>query len=500
MRRVILLLLLAVLCGTAAIGASLKGEIAEVRPENKAVMSKGSESGIEPGMVFVILNDAFSQVGTFTILETSEGSATGIYYMKNADVQPEAGMIVVYGEEAPAPEGEYMDLVVPEQTVVELQLAETIGSQISKTGDVFTMTVKYPVVVKGFEVISAGAKAYGEITQAKAAKGWGRSGELDFTVKFVEAADGTHIPLAFDVQRDEKNSYGKAALGTYLTAGLGGGAMKGKKISLETGAEMKVFVPEDVTMKVRAGGVTQGGAVSLEERVRKSPADTRVVFVGLNDSFNAASAPEGRAVAEKISAFLSYAMQWRTPFQFVHRSAVVEAVRADFQAYFLTRNPGAEGATRYSLDKLKTVANQFQADYVIIGDVLQHDIIEKTNRDWGKTLLNIATPVESAAEGLDSLKKVFLMDVAIDIAVYDAARDTIFWTYVYKGSHKTSQVLHTIESGSVVDIGDSKYFVSKLKDYQFKRSDDPLAYAGTAEGEAVLQTLESLFVELQKLL
>ena len=86
---------------------------------------------------------------------------------------------------------------VPEGTVVELETAYTINSQLVRAGDAVSFRVVNPVVVDGQVVVEKGATATALVTKAERNGHWGRAGRVTWVMKEVTAADGSRIPLRF---------------------------------------------------------------------------------------------------------------------------------------------------------------------------------------------------------------------------------------------------------------------------------------------------------------
>lgn len=508
---------LALTCRMATTEASLKAEITSVGADNQATINKGSVDGVSPGMAFALFDDSFEKIGTFTILNVEEESSTGIYHIfDGTDAEPVAGMLVVFGEQAaepPAAADAEAQVTLPLDTVVELELKTQLGSQVSKVGDVFELSVKAPVLIDGYEVITMGAKAYGEVTNVVPAKGWGKSGQLEITIKYVEAADGSHVPLSMEVTDKQKNAYAKMVVGAYMTGLIGGGAMKGKKIWVEPGTVFLVFVPQDTGISVETGA---SGERRVKQRVKKAPGDTKIIFLGLNDSFNTADAVEGMVFTSKLSTFFEYMFQWKTGFDFVKRRNVVEKTGYDYDTYFMQRGPDLPAEQRYNFQALNELGRQFGADYVIAGDIIKYDLQTKKKRDWMKTLGALSGDVSS----LDGqIKQVFTMDIDIDMVVYDVARETVVWNFRYKDFHQVSKPITFFDDfvpynneekvldsrvvagdGVKFKTGGNTWYIFKPGGYDLKRSDDPLAFGATDEGFAVLRTISPFINELQKIL
>lgn len=499
-------LLLAAIFAGSCNAASLKAEVVEIKGTNHAIISKGAADGVQAGMTFYILNDNFQQVGTFTALEVEEAKATGIFNMyESGAIGPQPGTLIVYGADAAAagPKASEIEIVVPANTVVEMELQEDISSQKNRTGDIVPFFVKYPVSVGGFEVVSAGAKAYGEITDASPAKGYGKSGKLEFTIKFVEASDGTKIPLSFELEKKQGNQYAKAAVGTYMTAGLGGGAMKGKKINIAKGTMIKVFVPQDT--KLRGAGVTMVSApdgsgrqqsVTLKRRETRNPSEIKLAFLGLNDTFNEDNSDEQRYLASKVATFIAYNLQWETPFQFVNQNEVIAKSSSNFSKYFLKKGLNVPPEKKYDIEKIVELGNDMGADYVIAGDMIDYVVTETKKRDKARALLNVfVTP----GDELKDWKKTFEFKSTIDIAIIDVKRGEVAWTQVCEGEHKVTKWLDTVDSHTFAKSGRVSFRLHLPIDKELARVDDPIAFAGTEEGVAIMKIVDPFMTELPNL-
>src|SRR5207253_40954 len=84
---------------------------------------------------------------------------------------------------------------IPEGTVVELETAYTINSQLVRTGDAVSFRVINPVIVGGEVVIEKGATATAIVTKAERGGHFGRAGRIEWEMKEVTAVDGSRIPL-----------------------------------------------------------------------------------------------------------------------------------------------------------------------------------------------------------------------------------------------------------------------------------------------------------------
>jgi len=161
---------------------------------------------------------------------------------------------------APAPAPRRRELLPGERlvrrgTTIKLQLIETVSSQTHKSGDSIYFKVLEEVDAEGFAIVDAGVEATGKVSYARPAKGWGKSGQLDIILDSTTAVDGTVVPLtAYMSDSEDWNPYaaGKTLASALIAGPLGltiGGGMKGKKVVIDKGTTLAVFIADDIIVK-----------------------------------------------------------------------------------------------------------------------------------------------------------------------------------------------------------------------------------------------------------
>lgn len=123
---------------------------------------------------------------------------------------------------------------IPSLTPVRIELTEALSSRTSVTGETFGISLAYPVVIDGRELIPAGATGRGEIIHAKKT-GVGVGGELVLAARYLNLG-GKHLRL-----RSMKfNGAGRDQQGLALAVGAAVGLpalfIRGKHIDVPTGA------------------------------------------------------------------------------------------------------------------------------------------------------------------------------------------------------------------------------------------------------------------------
>jgi hypothetical protein len=117
--------------------------------------------------------------------------------LKDAGVPDSLLLVMVMSPKCAPPPARRVAVAVPVGTVVELETAYNINSQLVRTGDAISFRVVNPVMVNGQVVIEKGATATALVTKSERGGHWGRAGRIAWTMKEVTAADGSRVPLQF---------------------------------------------------------------------------------------------------------------------------------------------------------------------------------------------------------------------------------------------------------------------------------------------------------------
>lgn len=118
--------------------------------------------------------------------------------LKDAGAPDSLLLVMVMSPKCAPPPARRVAVAVPVGTVVELETAYTINSQLVRTGDSVSFRVVNPVIVEGQVVIEKGATATAFVTKSERGGHWGRAGRIAWTMKEVTAADGSRVPLQFN--------------------------------------------------------------------------------------------------------------------------------------------------------------------------------------------------------------------------------------------------------------------------------------------------------------
>ena len=172
-------------------------------------------------------------------------SSSGSMWETRPSVQPSAPEYKDPEPPPPPPPAapEYVDLTVPSDAVLGLQIERTVSSELARVEDKVDARVTRDVRVSDRIAIPAGSTVRGSVTEVD--RGGRMKGKARLAIRFhtIVLADGTEVPLKTDpVVREGQSPAGESAAkvggaaigGAILGAILGGG--KGAAIGAATGA------------------------------------------------------------------------------------------------------------------------------------------------------------------------------------------------------------------------------------------------------------------------
>ena len=147
---------------------------------------------------------------------------------------------------------------IPAGTIVDVEAAYDINSQLVRDGDAISFRVVNPVRVGDVIVIAAGATATGRIERAARGGHFGKAGLLVWNMQEVAAVDGTRIPLEFATRQRGDSKGAKVATQTVIMGALLGpfaplsllhGFRRGGNAVIPAGKRFGVFVKADANVK-----------------------------------------------------------------------------------------------------------------------------------------------------------------------------------------------------------------------------------------------------------
>ncbi len=129
---------------------------------------------------------------------------------------------------------------------VPLLFAQSLSSKTATDGDPVEFTLAEDLKVNGVVVVKAGAKAVGEVTNAKKAGMMGKAGELNVRLDYMKVGE-TKVHLRGTKGKEGESGTGTAVALTVLFGPIG--LIKhGKDIDIKQGTPLKVFVGDDVAL------------------------------------------------------------------------------------------------------------------------------------------------------------------------------------------------------------------------------------------------------------
>jgi len=87
-------------------------------------------------------------------------------------------------------------LLLKAGTPIQLELVNSINTELITTGQTIDFRVKFDIEVDGKVVIPAGTIAKGQVIRAEQAKALGQPGEIQIEIKTLSAIDGTPVFLS----------------------------------------------------------------------------------------------------------------------------------------------------------------------------------------------------------------------------------------------------------------------------------------------------------------
>jgi hypothetical protein len=137
-------------------------------------------------------------------------------------------------------------LVLKEGTDVRLKFADDLSSKTANDGDPVNLILDEDLKVDDVVVARSGAKAVGEITNAKKAGMMGKAGELNLRLDHLTVGD-QRVRLRGSKGKEGEGKVGTSVALTVLFGPLG--LIKhGKNVEVKTGTALTVYVDQDTPL------------------------------------------------------------------------------------------------------------------------------------------------------------------------------------------------------------------------------------------------------------
>jgi hypothetical protein len=158
------------------------------------------------------------------------------------------------------------EAVLAANSEVVLTMNAAVSSKSHRLGEKFSLTVAQDVKANGMTVIPRGTRAVAQITRRTGKGGFGKSGKMDFTFRYIDL-DGRQIPIEGRHHQAGDSRTG-ATVGAVVAAGLVGGMLvKGKSAKIEEGREFTARTVEAIPVVMAGNGAAVIAASYTPARV-----------------------------------------------------------------------------------------------------------------------------------------------------------------------------------------------------------------------------------------
>jgi hypothetical protein len=137
---------------------------------------------------------------------------------------------------APAAPSEAGLLTLTAGTPITLAVAHEVNSSTHRQGDTFPLTVLNDVRIGDTVVIPRGAPAQGEVTWRTGKGAFGKSGKLEFSLRYIDLG-GQHIPVTGDYRQEGEGNTIAVGVGI-IAVGIFAGFITGKRARVPMGREL----------------------------------------------------------------------------------------------------------------------------------------------------------------------------------------------------------------------------------------------------------------------
>ncbi|HEY9788707.1 MAG TPA: hypothetical protein V6D17_25185, partial [Candidatus Obscuribacterales bacterium] len=167
--------------------------------------------------------------------------------------------------------------VVAAGTRIQANLKNTLDSGSTQPGEPVEATLSSPIYSGGVEVVPAGSKLTGQVTNVVSAKRFrfGANGKIDIRFTAIETPDGRRFPLSASIDDNQLRLTGGSTAGRIgkglVTTGVGaaGGAALGTALGAIVGATSNGRVGKATGMGAVFGTAMGGGVGAVGAVVRK---------------------------------------------------------------------------------------------------------------------------------------------------------------------------------------------------------------------------------------
>jgi hypothetical protein len=141
---------------------------------------------------------------------------------------------------------------LPANTEIAVTPVASVSSKKLKKGDSFAIEIIADVMHQGYVVMPRGTKGQATITKRSGTGVFGRSGKLEYSVDWIELADGRKLLVNGKFDQDGKQNLTALAGGMFLAGLVGGLLVTGRSAEVPAGHILYVRTAEGVAYTVPA--------------------------------------------------------------------------------------------------------------------------------------------------------------------------------------------------------------------------------------------------------
>ena len=148
----------------------------------------------------------------------------------------------------PSFSAEEKDILLKEETALEIVLNKSISSSNSAIGQPIEAEIAEDIIIDDRIVIAKGSAVKGSISAVERAKRIGKGGNISLQISSVRAVDEQKVSLRSGLGRNGSDKTGKTVAMTVIF-GLPGLLVKGREAGIVKGTKIKAFVDDDIKIK-----------------------------------------------------------------------------------------------------------------------------------------------------------------------------------------------------------------------------------------------------------
>jgi len=151
-------------------------------------------------------------------------------------------------------------------TPLKVAVAEEVNSTTHKAGDMFKLTVLEDLRIGDVVVIPRGTPVFAEITWRTGKGAFGKSGKLEFSLRYIEL-NGQRIPVTGDYRQEGEGNTVATGVGV-IAIGVFAGFITGKRAQLPVGRELMAQTAQAVPFTadgILAPSYDSGAAMTAAE-------------------------------------------------------------------------------------------------------------------------------------------------------------------------------------------------------------------------------------------